>query len=447
MRRLLVCLFCLGWCSPALAGVQFCNKFDRPVHFSIAHQTPQGWVTEGWFSADPQDCVTPKNLADLTNFLWTAETGPYMLDGKEVKTTWGKGKNFSVKDFKDSPFSVNKADKRQKGTRLNPFSGPVSFALPAIVATLTIEADSTSTTFIPGPNSVLTSDPDFKACEETSGDPAIAACDRAIASGKFDGDLLSQLHNNRGVEYKAKSELDRAIADFSDAMKLNPKNLFAYTNRGSALIDKGENDAALADYNAAIAIDAKFFRAYAGRGDAYRAKKEFDKAIDDYRKALSLDPPDERRKVIERVMAATYVDRGLTQKDPAAELADYEEALKLNPENTSALNNRAVLSNNKGEYDRAIRDLDQAIKLKPDFAMAFRNRGDAYRGKGDTTHAVADYKQALALNPSEALKKEVQAALDAIATGQSTPASTPTSTPTAPASSRLEPASRAGEDK
>ena len=37
-----------------------------------------------------------------------------MLDGKEVKTTWGKGQNFSVKDFKDLPFSVNKADKRQK---------------------------------------------------------------------------------------------------------------------------------------------------------------------------------------------------------------------------------------------------------------------------------------------------------------------------------------------
>ena len=102
-------------------------------------------MSEGWFSTYPQDCVTPQSLADLTDFFWTAETGPYMLDGKEVKTTWGNGKTFSVKDFKDTPFTVNNADKQQKETRPNPFSGPVSFGL-TIVATVTIESDSSSTT-------------------------------------------------------------------------------------------------------------------------------------------------------------------------------------------------------------------------------------------------------------------------------------------------------------
>jgi tetratricopeptide (TPR) repeat protein len=443
MRWLVISLLCLGWCSSAFAGVQFCNKFERPVHFSVAHQTPQGWVTEGWFSADPQACVTPKGLADLTNFLWSAETGPYMLDGKEVKTTWGKGKNFSVKDFKDTPFTVNKADKRQKETRLNPFTGPVSFSLPAIVATVTIEADATSITVVPGPNSVLKSDPDFKACAETSGDQAIAACDRAIASGKFEGDLLSQLHNNRGAEHKAKKDLDRAIADFGEAIKLDPKNLLAYINRGNSLLDKGEYDAAIADYNAAIKADPNFLKAYTGRGDAYKDKKDYDRAIEDYKKALTLNPSDEMRKVIERVLASVYVDRALGQKDSAAELADYDEALKLNPGNTSALNNRAVLYNNKGEYDRAIQDLDQAIKLKPDFSLAFRNRGDAYRGKGDTDHAVADYTQALALNPSEEQKKQIQAALDAIASGRSAPASTPAP----PEPSTSQPVSGSGQEK
>jgi tetratricopeptide (TPR) repeat protein len=443
MRWLVISLLCVGWCSPAFAGVQFCNKFERPVHFSVAHQTPQGWVTEGWFSADPQACVAPKGLADLTNFLWSAETGPYMRDGKEVKTTWGKGKNFAVKDFKDSPFTVNKADRRQNGTRINPFTGPVSFTLPAIVATVTIEADSTSTTTIPGPNSVLKSDPDFKACEESSGDAAIAACDRAIASGKFQGDLLSQLHNNRGVEYKTKKDIDRALADFSEAIKLNPKNLLAYNNRGNTLLDKNDYDAAIADYNAAIAVDPKYLNAYSGLGDTYKNKKDYDLAIDNYRKALSLNPNEQKRKVIERILAGVYVDRGVTQTDPGAELADYEEALKLNPENTSALNNRAVLYSAKGEYDKAIQDLDQAITLKPDFALAFRNRGDAYRGKGDTEHAVADYKQALALNPSEEQKKQIQAALDAIASGRSAP----TSPPAPPEPSTSQPVSGSGEEK
>jgi tetratricopeptide (TPR) repeat protein len=135
--------------------------------------------------------------------------------------------------------------------------------------------------------------------------------------------------------------------------------------------------------------------------------------------------------------------RGLGQKNRDAELSDYDEALKFNPSNTSALNSRAAVYNSKGEYDRAIQDLDQAIKLKPDYSLAFSNRGDAYRGKGDKDHAVADYKQALALNPSEALKKKIQEALDAIASGAPAAApSTGASTPTPPAPS--EPAEASG---
>jgi Tfp pilus assembly protein PilF len=421
MRRLLICLVCLAWSPPAFAGVKFCNNFDKPVHFSVAHQTDKGWVTEGWFNVDPSQCDAPKALADLTDFLWTAETGPYMHEGKEVKTTWGKGKSFAVRDFKDTPFTVTKADRRQSGTRINPFTGPVSFTLPAIVATVTIEADATSTTSIPGPNSVLTADPDFKACETASGDEAIAACDRAIASGKFQGDLLSQLHNNRGVEYKAKKDVDRAFADFSEAIKLNSKNLIAYNNRGNTLVDKGENDKAIADFDVAIAGDPNYLNAYSGRGDAYKNKKDYDHAIDNYKKALSLNPAEQKRKIIEKVLAGVYVDRGVEQIDPDAELADYNEALKLNPDNTSALNNRAVIYNAKHDYDKAIEDLDKAIKLRPDFALAFRNRGDAYRGKGDAAHAVADYKEALAHNPSENLKKEVEAALASLSAGDGVP--------------------------
>ena len=106
---------------------------------------------KGQFSTDPKDCVTPQSLADLTDFFWTAETGPYMLNGKEVKTTWGEGKTFNVMEFKDSPFTVNNADKRQNKTRPNPFAGPVSFDGSAIVATVTIEADFLSSTIVLGP--------------------------------------------------------------------------------------------------------------------------------------------------------------------------------------------------------------------------------------------------------------------------------------------------------
>jgi hypothetical protein len=73
---------------------------------------------------------------------------------------------------------------------------------------------------------------DKRTCANASGDAAIAACERAIASRKFKGIGLAQLYYNRGVEYAAKGECDRGIADYNEAIRLDPKYVFAYNNPG-----------------------------------------------------------------------------------------------------------------------------------------------------------------------------------------------------------------------
>jgi tetratricopeptide (TPR) repeat protein len=44
----------------------------------------------------------------------------------------------------------------------------------------------------------------------------------------------STAFNNRGNTYKAKGDLDHAIADFSQAIRINPRSAVAYFNRGIA---------------------------------------------------------------------------------------------------------------------------------------------------------------------------------------------------------------------
>src|SRR5262245_10529468 len=94
-------------------------------------------------------------------------------------------------------------------------------AVMAVVLTLTAFA---------GPNPRN----DFDICEKASGDIAIAACDRAIASGKFTGRELAALYTNRGVEWRAKGNLDRAIADYTEAIRIDPTFAGAYYARGNA---------------------------------------------------------------------------------------------------------------------------------------------------------------------------------------------------------------------
>lgn len=99
--------------------------------------------------------------------------------------------------------------------------------------------------------------------------------------------------------------------------------------------------------------------------------------------------------------AAAFYNRGnaLTAKGEAvAAIADYDEALKIDPKNAGALNNRGSARTEKGDVDAAIADFDAALKLSGRFASAFFNRANAYAAKGDTARAMADYNKAIALN-------------------------------------------------
>jgi tetratricopeptide (TPR) repeat protein len=88
---------------------------------------------------------------------------------------------------------------------------------------------------------------DREACKTASGDPAISACSRAIASKKYRGNVLSILYTNRGAEFGAKGELDRAMKDHDQAIKLDPKNALAFNNRGVAKLKKGDKEGGEAD--------------------------------------------------------------------------------------------------------------------------------------------------------------------------------------------------------
>jgi tetratricopeptide (TPR) repeat protein len=98
-------------------------------------------------------------------------------------------------------------------------------------------------------------DADFQACEKASGDQGIAACDRAIASGKFNGRNLSYLHNDRGFLHMQKGELDPALVDLDEAIGIDASNFFAFWNRGAVYGAMSDFVRAQADFTQALALN------------------------------------------------------------------------------------------------------------------------------------------------------------------------------------------------
>ena len=99
---------------------------------------------------------------------------------------------------------------------------------------------------------------------------------------------------NRGVaHYKLRRDYDRAIADYTLAIRLNPANSNAVRYRGNLYFDKGDYDLAIDDLTTAINLRPSSeiaAQVYNTRGSAYFRKGDYDRALADYDQAIRLDP-------------------------------------------------------------------------------------------------------------------------------------------------------------
>jgi tetratricopeptide (TPR) repeat protein len=82
-------------------------------------------------------------------------------------------------------------------------------------------------------------------------------------------------------------------------------------------------------------------------------------------------------------------------------IADYTQALKLNPKFVLAYGNRGLIYSEQGKYDKAISDFKKALKSNPN-STDFYNRGLAYFNLEKYSQAISDFGQVISLNPNDA---------------------------------------------
>jgi tetratricopeptide (TPR) repeat protein len=136
--------------------------------------------------------------------------------------------------------------------------------------------------------------------------------------------------------------------------------------------------------------------AYRERGRSYAAKREYARAIADYNNAIKANPND----------AVVYHSRGLAyaaQGNHDRAIEDFSEAVRLDPNDADAYINRGACHAIKGESDWVIADCSEAIRINPASAVAHRNRGISYAAKGEHVRAIRDYDETIRLDPKDAL--------------------------------------------
>ena len=193
---------------------------------------------------------------------------------------------------------------------------------------------------------------------------------------------------------EARQWYDKAIAHYTETIRLNPEHVIAHLNRGAAYIGIGDWARAFQDLNTTINLDPKHADAYYNRGHIYYYKGKFDLAIQEFSKAIELNPEDPK----------AYINRGVVYKEKNefdAALQDYNKAIELNPEDPKAYINRGIVYDDRGDFDRALQDYYKTIELNPEHANTYYNRGRTYWRKGDFDRALQDFNKAIALDPED----------------------------------------------
>ena len=127
---------------------------------------------------------------------------------------------------------------------------------------------------------------------ETAAASELAA--KLVEQPAADNDERACLLLMRGWAYAKAGETAKAIADYTEAIRLRPGHPYAHCNRAAAYLKQQESALAIADYTEAIRQNPRIAVAYCGRGQAYARNADYDTAIADFTAAIRLAPTDAR---------------------------------------------------------------------------------------------------------------------------------------------------------
>jgi tetratricopeptide (TPR) repeat protein len=188
-----------------------------------------------------------------------------------------------------------------------------------------------------------------------------------------------------------RGEIDKALADLDQAIKLDPDPLTWWHRRGLLHNFRKDFDRAVSDFNEVVKRAPDWSGAYNSLAMVWYAKRDYSQALVNFTKASQLEPANPSILVN---MGSSHVY--LKEYDQA--IADFTKALDVNSEFAGAYCFRGDAYFKKRNYEKALADLTKAIELDGHYAHAWVLRAKVWRAKRKFDEAVSDLKKALELD-------------------------------------------------
>jgi Tfp pilus assembly protein PilF len=181
---------------------------------------------------------------------------------------------------------------------------------------------------------------------------------------------------------------------WTHALAVTDRNFIAQNNLGGALLLLGKPDEAYAHFQAAAEINPNDPMSRSNLGAYLQEHGNLAEAMAQYDRTISLtsDPG---------LLAATYSNRGtayrkLGEDEKARD--SYDQALRLNPNQSNAYLGLGELLEKQNQLDDAIRNYSRSVELRPT-TTGFLLLGHALETEARRGEALAAYQSALKLSP------------------------------------------------
>jgi serine/threonine protein kinase/Tfp pilus assembly protein PilF len=225
----------------------------------------------------------------------------------------------------------------------------------------------------------------------------------------------------------------QAIASYNSCVVLRPDYHWSWFNRGMAHLRLREFRDAFDDFDRVLRLKPDMSEALIRRAEANEGLRKYQEAIEDLSKALQGDKPTARiyfllfqarllagdkdgaQRDFDRGLrtepsdANSWIARGLAKQntDVAGALADFEQALKLQPRSFDGLQNKGAALERLGKDALALEVMEKTVALYPDSPLALHGRGVLLARKNNREAAHRDAKAALLVDPSPTTQYQV----------------------------------------
>jgi eukaryotic-like serine/threonine-protein kinase len=202
-------------------------------------------------------------------------------------------------------------------------------------------------------------------------------------------------------EYEKPENIDNAINEFGQALKIDPNYApalaglgeaywigYQQLNRGNEWLTKASNNC-----EKALTISPELAAGHTCLGNVLKATGRYDKAVEQFQRAVDLD---QNSEVAFIGLADSYQKLGNL---PAAEAA-YKKAISLRPNYWGVYSWLGAFYYNQARYSEAAETFRKVTELAPDNYRGYSNLGGIYLLQGRYEDAISQSKRSIDLRPT-----------------------------------------------